>query len=40
LTFLDTSAPRVPGVDLMRGIAILWVMLFHVRFMMALPQVW
>lgn len=39
LNLLDTSAPRVPGLDLMRGIAILWVMLFHFRFMIALPRV-
>jgi peptidoglycan/LPS O-acetylase OafA/YrhL len=39
LKFLDTSAPRVPGLDLMRGIAILWVMLFHFRFMITLPHV-
>jgi peptidoglycan/LPS O-acetylase OafA/YrhL len=32
LKFLDSSAPRVPGLDLMRGIAILWVMLFHFRY--------
>ena len=38
LKFLDTSAPRVPGLDLMRGIAILWVMLFHFRFMIAMPH--
>jgi peptidoglycan/LPS O-acetylase OafA/YrhL len=29
----------VPGLDLMRGIAILWVMLFHFRFMITLPHV-
>lgn len=39
LKFLDTSAPRVPGLDLMRGIAILWVMLFHFRFMITLPHI-
>ena len=38
LKFLDTSAPRVPGLDLMRGIAILWVMLFHFRFMISMPH--
>jgi len=32
LKFLDDSAPRVPGLDLMRGLAIFWVMLFHLRF--------
>lgn len=36
---LDTTAARVPGLDLMRAIAILWVMLFHFRFMVALPHV-
>ncbi len=39
MNFLDTSAPRVPGLDLMRGIAILWVMLFHFRFMITLPHI-
>jgi peptidoglycan/LPS O-acetylase OafA/YrhL len=39
LNFLDTSSPRVPGLDLMRGIAILWVMLFHFRFMITLPHI-
>ena len=39
MNLLDTSAPRVPGLDLMRGIAILWVMLFHFRFMIAMPYV-
>ena len=29
----------MPGLDLMRGIAILWVMLFHFRFMIILPRV-
>jgi peptidoglycan/LPS O-acetylase OafA/YrhL len=32
LTFFDTSASRLPGLDLMRAIAILWVMFFHFRF--------
>jgi peptidoglycan/LPS O-acetylase OafA/YrhL len=32
LKFLDTSSSRVPGLDLMRGLAILWVMPFHLRF--------
>jgi len=32
LKLLDTSGPRVPGLDLMRGIAIVWVMLFHFRY--------
>jgi peptidoglycan/LPS O-acetylase OafA/YrhL len=31
LKFLDTSSAREPGLDLMRAIAILWVMLFHMR---------
>lgn len=39
LKLLDTTAARVPGLDLMRGIAILWVMLFHFRFMITLPHV-
>jgi len=39
LKLLDTSAPRIPGLDLMRGIAIVWVMLFHFRFIIALPHV-
>lgn len=39
MNLLDTSAPRVPGLDLMRAIAILWVMLFHFRFMIAMPYV-
>jgi peptidoglycan/LPS O-acetylase OafA/YrhL len=38
LKFLDSSAPRVPGLDLMRGIAIVWVMLFHFRYA-HLPEV-
>jgi peptidoglycan/LPS O-acetylase OafA/YrhL len=29
LKFLDTSSAREPGLDLMRSIAILWVMLWH-----------
>jgi len=36
LKFLDTSSSRLPGLDLMRGLAILWVMPFHFRF--ALPS--
>jgi peptidoglycan/LPS O-acetylase OafA/YrhL len=31
LKLLDTSAPRQPGLDVMRALAILWVMLFHFR---------
>jgi peptidoglycan/LPS O-acetylase OafA/YrhL len=38
LKFLDSSGPRVPGLDLLRGIAIAWVMLFHFRFMFNLPK--
>ena len=32
MKFLDTFAARVPGLDLMRGIAIVWVVLFHFRY--------
>jgi peptidoglycan/LPS O-acetylase OafA/YrhL len=32
LKFLDTSSSRLPGLDLMRALAILWVMPFHLRF--------
>ncbi|HEY7403361.1 MAG TPA: acyltransferase [Candidatus Angelobacter sp.] len=32
MKFLDTSSSRLPGLDLMRGLAILWVMPFHLRF--------
>ncbi|HEX5435046.1 MAG TPA: hypothetical protein VFY05_12470 [Candidatus Angelobacter sp.] len=32
MKFLDTSAPRAPGLDFMRALAILWVMLFHFRY--------
>ena len=39
MKFLDSSAPRVPGLDLMRAIAIVWVMLFHFRFMITMPHV-
>jgi peptidoglycan/LPS O-acetylase OafA/YrhL len=31
----DSSASRLPGLDLMRAIAILWVMFFHFRFIYA-----
>jgi len=31
LKLLDTSSAREPGLDLMRAIAILWVMLWHMR---------
>jgi peptidoglycan/LPS O-acetylase OafA/YrhL len=29
--FFDNSGSRLPGLDLMRGLAILWVMPFHFR---------
>jgi peptidoglycan/LPS O-acetylase OafA/YrhL len=32
LNLLDTSSAREPGLDLMRAIAILWVMLWHMHF--------
>jgi peptidoglycan/LPS O-acetylase OafA/YrhL len=32
LKFFDTSSSRLPGIDLMRALAILWVMPFHFRF--------
>lgn len=38
MNLLDTSALRVPGLDLMRGLAILWVMLFHFRFILTMPH--
>lgn len=31
LPLYDSSAPRLPGLDLMRALAILWVMFFHFR---------
>jgi len=34
LTFLDTSSSREPGLDLMRAIAILWVMLWHIHWVL------
>jgi peptidoglycan/LPS O-acetylase OafA/YrhL len=36
LNFLDTSSAREPGLDLMRAIAILWVMLWHVHWVLHL----
>jgi peptidoglycan/LPS O-acetylase OafA/YrhL len=29
----NESAPRVPGLDFLRSLAILWVMFFHMRFL-------
>jgi peptidoglycan/LPS O-acetylase OafA/YrhL len=34
LKFLDTSSAREPGLDLMRAIAILWVMLWHAHWVL------
>jgi peptidoglycan/LPS O-acetylase OafA/YrhL len=34
LKFLDTSSAREPGLDLMRAIAILWVMLWHMHWLL------
>jgi peptidoglycan/LPS O-acetylase OafA/YrhL len=39
LKFLDTSSAREPGLDLMRAIAILWVMLWHMHFALR-PGIW
>jgi len=39
LKFLDTSSAREPGLDLMRAIAILWVMLWHMRLALR-PGLW
>jgi len=39
LQLLDTSSAREPGLDFMRAIAILWVMLFHMRFALQ-PGIW
>jgi peptidoglycan/LPS O-acetylase OafA/YrhL len=39
LNLLDTSSTREPGLDLMRAIAILWVMLWHMRFALR-PGIW
>ncbi len=38
MKLLDTSAPRQPGLDLMRALAILWVMLFHFRLSIGIPH--
>src|SRR5689334_14355845 len=38
LKLLDTSTTRQPGLDLMRGLAIVWVMLFHFRFISGVPH--
>jgi peptidoglycan/LPS O-acetylase OafA/YrhL len=38
MKFLDTSSTREPGLDLMRSIAILWVMLWHIR-VLGLPAI-
>jgi peptidoglycan/LPS O-acetylase OafA/YrhL len=39
LNLLDTSSAREPGLDLMRAIAILWVMLWHMHFALK-PGIW
>jgi peptidoglycan/LPS O-acetylase OafA/YrhL len=39
LQLLDSSSAREPGLDLMRAIAILWVMLWHMRFALK-PGIW
>ncbi|HEY1528544.1 MAG TPA: acyltransferase [Candidatus Angelobacter sp.] len=39
MNLLDTSSAREPGLDLMRAIAILWVMLWHMHFALH-PGVW
>jgi peptidoglycan/LPS O-acetylase OafA/YrhL len=39
LNLLDTSSAREPGLDLMRAIAILWVMLWHMHFALK-PGLW
>jgi peptidoglycan/LPS O-acetylase OafA/YrhL len=39
LNLLDTSSAREPGLDLMRAIAILWVMLWHMHFALR-PGIW
>jgi peptidoglycan/LPS O-acetylase OafA/YrhL len=39
LKLLDTSSAREPGLDLMRAIAILWVMLWHMRLALR-PGIW
>ena len=39
MKLLDTSSAREPGLDLMRAIAILWVMLWHMHFALR-PGIW
>ncbi len=39
MSLLDTSSAREPGLDLMRAIAILWVMLWHMHFALR-PGIW
>ena len=39
MKLLDTSSAREPGLDLMRAIAILWVMLWHMRLALE-PGIW
>ncbi|MGB9119345.1 MAG: acyltransferase [Candidatus Angelobacter sp.] len=39
MNLLDTSSAREPGLDLMRAIAILWVMLWHMHFALN-PGIW
>jgi peptidoglycan/LPS O-acetylase OafA/YrhL len=39
LNLLDTSSAREPGLDFMRAIAILWVMLWHMHFALR-PGIW
>ena len=39
MNLLDTSSAREPGLDFMRAIAILWVMLWHVRLVLR-PGIW
>jgi peptidoglycan/LPS O-acetylase OafA/YrhL len=39
MKLLDTSSAREPGLDFMRAIAILWVMLWHMHFALR-PGIW
>ena len=39
MNLLDTSSAREPGLDFMRAIAILWVMLWHMHFALR-PGIW
>jgi peptidoglycan/LPS O-acetylase OafA/YrhL len=39
LKLLDTSSAREPGLDLVRALAILWVMLWHMHFALR-PGIW